>query len=277
MTAADEYGVIGYPVSHSWSPFIHGLFARQTGQNLVYRLHEVPPAEFAAFVERFFEAGGKGLNVTLPHKPAAAEFAAEMTVRAARAGAVNTLALRADGRVLGDNTDGAGLVRDLETHLGLKLAGQRMLVLGAGGATRGILGPLLEREPVELVVANRARTRALEVTAVFKSLGNIRGCALEELAPEPVDLVINATAASLQGEVPALNPALIGPQTVCYDLAYGHGDTAFLDFARHAGAARLFQGWGMLVEQAAESFELWRGVRPDSQAVLEALQNHPRG
>jgi len=272
MTEPDRYGVIGQPVKHSWSPFIHALFARETGQNLVYHAHEVPPEELHEFLPRFFAGGGKGLNVTLPHKPAAAAWAAALTPRAALAGAVNTLAVQAGGTVLGDNTDGAGFVRDLRVHLGVALAGQRILVLGAGGAARGLLGPLLECAPAEIVLANRGAARAREVAAVFERLGPLRGCAFAELPATPFDLVINATAASLAGEVPAVTPAVIAPHTLCYDLAYGHGDTPFLRFARAAGAARAVQGWGMLVEQAAEAFTLWRGVRPDGAAALAALR-----
>jgi len=272
MTEPDRYGVIGQPVKHSWSPFIHALFARETGQNLVYHAHEVPAEALLEFLPRFFADGGKGLNVTLPHKPAAARWAAALTPRAALAGAVNTLAAQADGTVLGDNTDGAGFVRDLQRHLGVTLAGQRILVLGAGGAARGLLGPLLECAPAEILLANRGAARAHEVAAVFERLGCIRGCSFAELPAAPFDLVINATAASLAGEVPAVTPAVIAPHTLCYDLAYGHRDTAFLGFARAAGAGRAVQGWGMLVEQAAEAFTLWRGVRPDGAAALAALR-----
>jgi shikimate dehydrogenase len=268
----DYYGVIGHPIAHSWSPFIHGLFARQTGQHLVYRLHDVEPGEVRRFVARFFRQGGKGLNVTLPHKPAAAALADELTPRAAVAGAVNTLAAGADSRLLGDNTDGAGLVRDLEANLGVAIAGRRILMLGAGGAARGVVGPLLERAPLELVIANRTADRAREVAAVFAGRGPVHGRGFGELGEAPYDLLINATAASLHGEVPAVSPLLLGRHSVCYDMAYGHGDTAFMQFARAAGAARALAGWGMLVEQAAESFALWRGVRPDTGPVLQALQ-----
>jgi shikimate dehydrogenase len=267
---SDIYGVVGHPVAHSRSPFIHGCFARQTGQNLVYRLHDVRPEDLHAFLAQFVESGGKGLNITLPHKRAAAEFARELTPRATLAGAVNTLVVEGDSRVLGDNTDGAGLVRDLETNLSIALAGRQILVLGAGGAVRGVLGPLLERGPAEIVVANRSAARAREVVAAFAGRGALRACGLEELVPQPVDLVINATAASLAGVAPAMTPRVIGPHTVCYDLAYGVGETAFTRFATQAGAARALQGWGMLVEQAAESFALWRGVRPDTRALLAA-------
>ena len=246
-SAPDRYGVVGFPVSHSRSPFIHGMFARQTAQNMEYRLYEIPPVAFRTEVGRFFAEGGSGLNVTVPHKVAAADFATELTPRAERAGAVNTLAMQ-HGRVLGDNTDGTGLVRDLTANLQIEMAEKRVLILGAGGATRGILGPLLELGLDELVVANRTAERAR-------------------------DLVIHATSAGLEGKVPKINPAVIGPATVCYDLSYGKGDTPFVKWAWDQGCARAVEGWGMLVEQAAESFALWRGVRPDTAPVLAVLES----
>ena len=271
--APDRYGVVGFPVSHSRSPFIHGMFARQTAQNMEYRLYEIPPVAFRTEVGRFFAEGGSGLNITVPHKLAAAEFASELTPRATLAGAVNTLALQSDGCVLGDNTDGAGLVRDLTHNLQIDLAGQRVLILGAGGATRGILGPLLELGLDELVVGNRTAGRAHDLVEPFGDLGRLRGCGYDDLPIRPFDLVIHATSASLDGNVPKINPAVIGPATVCYDLSYGKGDTPFVKWAWSQGCARAVEGWGMLVEQAAESFALWRGVRPDTTPVLAVLES----
>jgi shikimate dehydrogenase len=268
---ADQYGVVGHPVAHSWSPFIHGLFARQTGQLLVYRLYDVMPADFRGRVLEFFTRGGRGLNVTLPHKLAAAELANDLTPRADRAGAVNTLAIREGNQILGDNTDGAGLVRDLVDNLGVAIADRRVLIIGAGGAVRGALAPLLGLEPAEIVVANRTVDRARQLAADFTDLGTIIGAGFGELAPRAFDLVINATSASLSGEVPEITAGVISPETVCYDMAYGRGDTAFVSWAIARGCARAVQGWGMLVEQAAESFFLWRGVRPDTQAVIRTL------
>jgi shikimate dehydrogenase len=268
----DQYGVIGHPVSHSLSPFIHAMFAREAGQKMVYRRYDVAPAEFHARARAFFAAGGRGLNVTVPHKIAAVDVAHELTPRAAHAAAVNTLAARPEG-ILGDNTDGAGLVRDLCENLGLPLVRTRLLVLGAGGATRGVLGPLLGLAPARLVVANRTAERAQSLAAAFADLGPIEGVgfgALEGAAP--FDLIINATSASLSGELPPLPPSSIGPHTVCYDLAYGHSASAFLEWAARCGCARTHQGLGMLVEQAAESFCLWRGVRPQTSYVLAALK-----
>ncbi len=267
----DQYGVIGHPVSHSFSPFIHGLFARETGQEMTYRRFDVAPAEFELRVRGFFAAGGRGLNVTLPHKIAAAGLAHKLTPRAAHAAAVNTLAARPEG-ILGDNTDGAGLVRDLCENLGLALRRQRLLVIGAGGATRGVLGPLLGLAPKTLIVANRTAERARSLAAAFAELGPIQGVGFGELDRTPFDLIINATSASLSGEVPPIPSAAVGPQTVCYDLAYGRSATVFLEWGRDCGCTRTFQGLGMLVEQAAESFYLWRGVRPHTAQVLVALK-----
>lgn len=268
----DQYGVIGHPVAHSWSPFIHGMFARQTGEHLVYRLHDVPPESFRNYVLEFFSRGGRGLNVTVPHKIAAADLANELTPRAERARAVNTLMLKRDNRLLGDNTDGAGLVHDLRDNLGVELASRRVLIVGAGGATRGVIAPLLVLRPAELVIANRTAERAQAFAADFADLGAVRGCGFDGLGEEGYDLVINATSASLSGELPAIPPNVIGSHTVCYDMAYGRQETPFLRWSREQGCARALQGWGMLVEQAAESFHLWRGVRPLTAPVLEALR-----
>jgi len=268
----DQYGVVGHPVAHSWSPFIHGMFARQTGEQVVYRLHDVLPENFRGFVLDFFSRGGRGLNVTVPHKVAAFEIANELTPRAERAGAVNTLAIQRDNRLLGDNTDGAGLVHDLRDNLSVNLAGRRVLIVGAGGATRGVVAPLLVLRPAELVIANRTADRAQAFAADFQDLGTIHGCGFDELTDVSFDVVINATSASLAGEVPAIPPTVIRSDSLCYDMAYSKGDTPFLKWAKENGCTRAVQGWGMLVEQAAESFQLWRGVRPQTRPVLDALR-----
>ncbi|MDE2138329.1 MAG: shikimate dehydrogenase [Gammaproteobacteria bacterium] len=273
MSAApDPYGVVGHPVSHSLSPFIHAMFARETGQAMSYRLYDVSPGEFAAFVAGFFDRGGRGLNITVPHKIAAVEAANELTARAAHAASVNTLALRDDGTILGDNTDGVGLVRDLCDNLGLVVTNRRVLIIGAGGATRGVLAPLLGLSPALVVIANRTPERAASLAAAFADLGATQGVGFEDVGSEPFDLIINATSASLSGEMPPVAPGVIGRATVCYDLAYGRAATAFIDWARAHGCAQAVQGWGMLVEQAAESFRLWRGVRPATGTVPMALR-----
>jgi len=270
----DQYGVAGHPIAHSWSPFIHGMFAKATAQNLVYRLFDIPPAEFRRETLRLITSGVRGLNITLPHKQAAAELVNELTPRAARAQAVNTIAYFDDAELLGDNTDGVGLLTDLEQNLQLELANKRILLLGAGGAVRGVLGPLLERDLQQLVIANRTPVRARRLAADFADLGPVLGCGFEDLEGPPFDLIVNGTSASLQGEMPAMPPGLVGAQTVCYDMAYGRGHTPFTLWALGLQAGYITKGWGMLVEQAAASFSLWRGIRPDTRAVLAALAEH---
>lgn len=268
----DRYAVIGHPVAHSRSPFIHERFARQTGQVLTYDRIDASPAQFESVVSRFFAEGGKGLNVTLPHKQAAVALCAQLTPRAQTAGAVNTLGLLPDGRLLGDNTDGAGLVRDLIVNLGVAIAGRRLLLLGAGGASRGVLAPLLGLRPSEMVIANRTPERARALSAEFSSHGPSTGCAFEAVPAGQYDLIINATSASLAGEALPLPPGVVGAHTFCYDMAYGRDDTAFIRWAQARGCTRSAMGLGMLVEQAAESFHVWRGVRPDTASVLAALK-----
>ena len=270
--AVDQYGVFGHPVGHSFSPFIHGVFARATGQQMSYRAYDVAPEEFSGRVADFFSGGGRGLNITLPHKIAAVEVAQELTARAAHAAAVNTLALQDDNVVLGDNTDGAGLVRDLCNNLRIVIKQRRLLVLGAGGATRGVLAPILGLEPAIVVIANRTPERAEALAAAFADLGVTQGVGFAYVGDTPFDLIINATSASLSGDIPPIPAGAIGPETVCYDLAYGRSAMAFVRWAKQSGCRRAVQGLGMLVEQAAESFRLWRGVRPETAQVLAALK-----
>jgi shikimate dehydrogenase len=270
----DQYGVVGHPVAHSWSPFIHGMFAKATAQNLVYRLFDISPNDFRREALRLLTGGVRGLNVTLPHKQAAAELVNELTPRAERAQAVNTIAFFQDTLLLGDNTDGLGLTADLERNLGINLTDKRVLILGAGGAVRGVLGPLLERELRALVIANRTPDRARKLAAEFADLGQISGCGFADIKGPPYDLIVNGTSASLQGEMPDMPVGLVGEETICYDMAYGRGHTPFTLWGKSLHAARTTKGWGMLVEQAAESFLLWRGIRPDTQPVLQALVQH---
>ncbi len=271
--APDRYAVVGFPIKHSWSPFIHGMFAKQTGQNLTYSRLEVAPENFEKEIAAFFESGGKGLNITVPHKQAACLLARFRTPRAEIAGAVNTLAVQDEG-LLGDNTDGAGLITDLTRNLSMALAGTRILLLGAGGAARGVLGPLLGAAPEYLEIANRNLDRATQLAGEFKPLGNVKGCGFDAISTSGTfDLILNATSASLQDTIPPIPPSVIGPATLCYDMAYGKGDTAFTRWAKNAGAGRAETGWGMLVEQAAEAFHLWRGIKPDTKPVLEAVKN----
>jgi shikimate dehydrogenase len=267
----DTYGLFVYPVHHSWSPFIHGMFARQTGQDMTYRLYESAPDSFRHDVLDFFSGGGRGINVTLPHKRAAADLVNELTPRAQLADAVNTI-IQHDAALIGDNTDGAGLLADLQDNLGLKFAEPRILLLGAGGAARGALGPLLDLKPRVVVIANRTAGRARELATEFANLGQVTGVDFPSVEQRPFDLIVNATSASLRGDVPAIPIHVVGSITTCYDMAYGVGDTAFTTWARRLGAGKTAQGWGMLVEQAAQAFYLWRKVRPDTKPVLEALR-----
>jgi shikimate dehydrogenase len=269
---SDLYGVVGHPVAHSWSPFIHGLFARETGQAMSYRLYDFTPEEFETRVREFFTLGGRGLNITLPHKIAAVDIASELTTRAAHSGAVNTLAMQKDGTLLGDNTDGAGLVRDLCDNLGLVIIRRRILIVGAGGAARGVIAPLLSLEPGEIVIANRTAERAQKLAGAFAKLGPVQGVGIRYIGGGPFDLVINATSASLSGDLPPMSNTIISPETVCYDMAYGKNATPFVQWSLKRGCARAVQGWGMLVEQAAESFRVWRGMKPSTAAVLTALK-----
>jgi shikimate dehydrogenase len=267
-----SYGLFGYPVHHSWSPFIHGMFARQTGQDMSYHLFESPPERFRSEVLAFLSREGSGANITLPHKQAATELVNELTPRAQLAGAINTIARR-DSGLLGDNTDGAGLLTDLRSNLGLKWSAPRILVLGAGGAARGAIAPLLALRPRLLMIANRTATRAEELARDFADMGPVSGCEFSRLESQRFDLIVNATSASLRGEVPLIPIGVVDSLTTCYDMAYGFQDTAFVTWARRLGAGRAEQGWGMLVEQAAEAFELWRGVRPQTAPVLQALRS----
>lgn len=278
----DRYCVFGNPIGHSKSPAIHAAFAAATGQDLTYeaRLASIDAADgFAAAVQAFVAEGGRGANVTVPFKEDAYRLAGapgnRLTPRAQLAGAVNTLAFGMDGvPVLGDNTDGVGLVRDLTDFLGVSLAGKRILLLGAGGAARGALGPLLDAGPAELAIANRTVAKAqtlVELVAASHPRAQVSACAFADLAGRRFDVVINATSASLQGEPVPLPAGLYAPGGVAYDMMYG-ADTPFLAQARQLGAAICADGLGMLVEQAAEAFALWRGVRPDTAAVRRLLR-----
>ncbi len=271
MSNPDRYAVIGHPVSHSRSPYIHSRFAAQTGQSMSYTTIDAKPADFETTVRRFFAEGGKGLNVTVPHKEAALQLADELTPRARRAGAVNVLALRAGGKILGDNTDGAGLARDLLNNHRINIAGRRLLLLGAGGAARGAVAPLLGLKPSEMTIVNRNVARARELVERFSDLGSLHAIGYQDLGNDPYDLVINATAASLAGELPALPPGIVSSRSICYDMYYGRDETPFTRWALQRGCARAIMGLGMLVEQAAESFYLWRSMRPDTASVLSAL------
>jgi shikimate dehydrogenase len=267
----DRYAVFGHPIAHSKSPQIHAAFARQTGQDMTYEAILAPLDGFADRVAAFISAGGRGANVTVPFKKEAFKLASRLSPRAQHAGAVNTLVFDADG-ILGDNTDGAGLVADLTRNLRCEMAGKRILLLGAGGAARGVIEPLLDQQPASLVIANRTVSRARELAELFGHAmhhSGVAACSFDA-ADTAFDLIINATAASLAGELPPLSPHIFTADSLAYDMMYGH-DTPFLAFARNHGAATV-DGLGMLVEQAAEAFYLWRGVRPDTAPVIASLR-----
>ncbi|KWC49032.1 shikimate dehydrogenase [Burkholderia ubonensis] len=271
----DRYVVFGNPVAHSKSPFIHAQFAAQTGEPVVYAHRLAPVDGFEPAVRAFIAEGGRGANVTVPFKLDAHALADTLSPRAAAAGAVNTLRFDADG-IFGDNTDGVGLVRDIETNRGVRLAGARILLLGAGGAARGVVLPMLERAPLSVTIVNRTASKAEALVGQFTQAAHDAGCTLAGGGPdtvraEPYDVIVNATAGSLDAALPECSPAAFGPDTLAYDMMYGAQPTVFMQHAASLGA-RAADGLGMLVEQAAESFFIWRGVRPDSAPVLAALR-----
>jgi shikimate dehydrogenase len=266
----DRYAVIGNPVSHSKSPLVHGGFARQAKQDMAYTTLEAPLDGFAAAVTAFRSSGGRGLNVTTPFKLEALAYATEPTQRARLAGAVNCMKFEGD-KVLAENFDGAGLVNDIQRNLGFRVAGRRVLLLGAGGAARGAIGPLLEERPAELVIANRMLPKAQALEGEFSAHGKVAASAYAQLANERFDIVLNCTSASQRGELPPVPKEAFSAGCLAYELVYGKGLTPFLRLAREAGAGRLADGAGMLVEQAAEAFLWWRGVRPETRPMIEAI------
>ncbi|MBK4733470.1 shikimate dehydrogenase [Noviherbaspirillum pedocola] len=270
MSQPDRYAVIGNPIAHSKSPEIHARFAQQTGQNLVYERLLAPLDGFERTVRDFIAAGARGANVTVPFKLEAHALATELSVRAQAAGAVNTLRF-SDDVIFGDNTDGVGLVTDIVRNAGVALHGKRVLLLGAGGAARGVMLPLLDEKPAELVIANRTVAKAAELAREFSPPhGRVHACGFGE--PEGrFDVIINATSSAIAGDMPPLAPELFGPGTLAYEMMYGREATPFMRFAAQAGAATR-DGLGMLVEQAAEAFLVWRGVRPDTAPVYAALR-----
>jgi shikimate dehydrogenase len=268
----DRYAVFGHPVGHSKSPHIHAAFAAQTGQSLSYEAIDAPPDAFAAALREFIDQGGRGCNVTVPLKDEAYRLADRCDALAGQAQAVNTLRIDPDGRLAGFNTDGVGLLRDLTQNLHMTLAGRRVLLVGAGGAAAGIVGPLLAAGIAQLVIVNRTPQRAGDLARRFAAHGPVRASALQ--APgSGFDLVLNATAAGLGDQSPDLPLAVFSPETVAYDLVYGPAAGPFLTLARQAGAGACHDGLGMLVEQAAEAFWLWRSVRPATAPVIAALRS----
>ncbi len=268
----DRYAVVGNPVAHSKSPQIHAAFARAAGQQMTYERLLAPLDDFAGTVEAFAREGGKGLNVTVPFKLEALALALEVSERARAAGAANTLKRRIGGWYA-DNTDGAGIVRDLTANMGVALVGRDLLLLGAGGAARGVLAPLFAQEPHSVAILNRTTAKGAALAAAFAGRGPVTALTPEALGGRQFDVVINATSAGLGGDVRLpWPPGLFRRDAVAYDMIYADAPTTFLRWAREQGVGRVADGLGMLIEQAAESFFLWRGVRPDTQPVFSLLR-----
>ena len=267
-----RYAVMGNPVAHSKSPEIHQQFARQFGHRIEYLAIQVDPGGFPQAVEQFRAAGGSGLNVTVPFKLDAFRLADRRSDRAEAAGAVNTLKFETDGGIFGDNTDGIGLVHDVELNLGVALKDKQVLILGAGGAVRGVLGPLLKHNPAKVVIANRTAAKARDIADGFSGQGTIEVCAFDNLRGKHFDVVINGTSSSLQNELPPLPETLYARDALAYDMMYGDRPTPFMEWSALHNAARVSDGLGMLVEQAAESYFVWRGVRPETKPVIAALR-----
>ncbi len=268
-----RYAVMGNPVNHSKSPRLHMMFAHQFAHRIEYIAIQVDPGGFAQAVDQFRANGGLGLNITVPFKQEAFHLADNMSERAQLAGAVNTLKFEADGRVFGDNTDGAGLVHDLTHNLGITLKNKHILVLGAGGAVRGVLAPLLKQRPAGMAIANRTVSKAMDLAQEFASHGQIEVLGFDTLRGKHFDMVINGTAASLKGEVPPLPETLFARGALAYDMMYADKPTPFMEWAILHGADHVADGLGMLVEQAAESYLIWRGVRPQTRDVIGKLRS----
>lgn len=271
----DRYLVFGNPIKQSKSPFIHTLFARQTNQVMEYTMAEPEVGQFTQAAREFFAQGGKGCNVTMPFKLDAFEFADRLTERAQLAGAVNTLKKLDDGQIIGDTTDGAGLVQDL-LNAQVELTGARILMIGAGGACRGVLQPLLEQKPKELLITNRTYSKACELAELFAPFGPIRAVQADELTSE-FDVVINSTASSMTGDLPGVPDCIFSSITTAYDMTYKPQQTSFNRWAKESGAAKTLDGLGMLVGQAAESFMVWRGLMPGTKQVLRELRKNFEG
>jgi len=288
----DHYAVIGNPIAHSKSPVIHRLFAKQTKQNINYQAIQVDLGGLEQAVGNFFANGGCGLNITVPFKRDAWNIANVYSKRAQLAGAVNTLQMNTDGEICADNTDGIGLVNDLSNNHKIAIENKRILLLGAGGAARGVIQPLLQYKPTQLVVVNRTAIKAVELAADFTAFGPIKGCGYDDpgfydpgfnddgfagegdntIGKQEYDIIINATSASLHGDLPPIPISVVGPHSMCYDMMYGAQDTAFIAWSKNKSLLSV-DGLGMLVEQAAESFFIWRGVRPDTQSVIAAIRH----
>lgn len=265
----DSYAVFGNPIKHSWSPLIHSMFAEQTGEDLQYKKELVPLDSFSNAVAEFFSAGGKGLNITVPFKQEAWALAEIRSKRAESCGAANTLLQGKNGKLYADNTDGVGLVGDIVNNLSWKIEGASILLVGAGGASRGVLQPLLDQKPDQIFIANRTAEKARELAEYFGCSGG----GFDEIPGQAFDVIINASSASLDGDVPPLGETVMSNASCVYDMLYAAQPTAFLAWAVERGCKDTADGLGMLVEQAAEAFWIWRGVRPDTKPVIDAIRD----
>ena len=269
----DHYAVFGNPIKHSKSPLIHQLFAKQTQQSLSYTAELVEIGQFPQAVTSFIQHNGKGLNITVPFKEDAWKLADTHSERARRAGAVNTLKLLDNNELFGDTTDGVGLVNDLIHNHQITLKGKSILIIGAGGAVRGVLEALLEQHPASLLITNRTASKAQQLALDFADLGNIKGCGLDEIGESHFDIIINGTSASPQGKLPAVPASIFKTSSYSYDMMYAAQATVFMQWSLDNGAAQVFDGLGMLVEQAAEAFYIWRGVKPETAGVIKQLRD----
>ncbi len=267
-----NYAVFGNPVKHSKSPQIHSLFAKQTGITLKYQAIEVPLDKFVNSVNLFSKQYGKGLNITVPFKEEAFSMCDVLTERARLCGSVNTIWFSDDSKIYGDTTDGQGLINDLVINHNLSLKNKSLLVLGAGGSVKAILEPLLKQNPKRLLIANRTVSKAEDLADIFSCIGNVKSCSYDDLISESFDLVINGTSLSLQGKLPPLPDSILLEKACCYDLMYADKATVFMEWSRQKGAALVMDGLGMLVEQAAESFQIWHGIKPETRPVIKALR-----
>lgn len=268
----DKYAVIGNPINHSKSPLIHSEFAKQTKQDLSYITREIPLDDLEAGLNKLQAEGFKGINITVPFKEQAWKIVTHRSEHATRAGAINTILFNEDGTLYGDNTDGMGLCRDLTDNHHIELVGKRILLLGAGGAARGVVEPLLSHQPAELIIANRTASKAIGLAELYANFGTISGSGYDDIFGS-FDVIINATAASLQGEVPPLPDNILNKNASCYDMMYSNTDTAFIVWAKKHEAMKSIDGLGMLAEQAAEAFRLWRGVKPETGSIIQKIRN----
>jgi shikimate dehydrogenase len=271
-SSISNYAVFGNPVKHSKSPQIHSLFAEQTGIDLNYQAIEVPIDYFSKYVKFFSSQGGKGLNITVPFKEEAFSICSTLTQRAKLSGSVNTIWFDEDKNIYGDTTDGIGLINDITTNYSIDINNKSILILGAGGSVKAILEPLCKQTPKQIIIVNRTVSRAEQLAETFSGQGNIKACSYAELSNDSFDLIINGTSLSLAGELPPIPATVIKNNSCCYDLMYSDTNTVFMEWAIEQGASKVIDGLGMLVEQAAESFFIWHGVKPDTIPVIKSLR-----